>query len=69
MSLEIIDVEALTLYRRIPCWSVYRLAAAGRLPVAKVGRHWRFHKAPVDEWLIANGRKNLARPGGVRQRR
>ena len=61
MSSEIMDVEALAAYLRIPRWSVYRLAAAGRLPGAKVGRHWRFHKALVDEWLIANGRKNLAR--------
>lgn len=58
-SPEIMDVEALAAYLRIPRWSVYRLAAAGRLPGAKVGRHWRFHKALVDEWLIANGRKNL----------
>jgi excisionase family DNA binding protein len=61
MPSEIMDVEALANYLRIPRWSVYRLAAAGRLPGAKVGRHWRFHKALVDEWLIANGRKNLAR--------
>ncbi len=60
MRSEIMDVEALAAYLRIPRWSVYRLAAAGRLPGAKVGRHWRFHKALVDEWLIANGRKNLA---------
>lgn len=58
-SPEIMDVEALAAYLRIPRWSVYRLAAAGKLPGAKVGRHWRFHKALVDEWLIANGRKNL----------
>ncbi len=55
------DVDGLAAYLRIPKWSVYRLAAAGRLPGAKVGRHWRFHKALVDEWLIANGRRNLAR--------
>ncbi len=61
MSSEIMDVEALAAYLHIPRWSVYRLAAAGRLPGAKVGRHWRFHKALVDEWLIANGRKNLAK--------
>ncbi len=61
MPSEVMDVEALAAYLRIPRWSVYRLAAAGRLPGAKVGRHWRFHKALVDEWLIANGRKNLAR--------
>jgi excisionase family DNA binding protein len=61
MSSEIMDVEALAAYLHIPRWSVYRLAAAGRLPGAKVGRHWRFHKVLVDEWLIANGRKNLAK--------
>ncbi len=66
MSSEIMDVEALAAYLRIPRWSVYRLAAAGRLPGAKIGRHWRFHKALVDEWLIANGRKNLARRGPTR---
>ncbi len=63
MHPEIMDVEALAAYLRIPRWSVYRLAAVGRLPGAKVGRHWRFHKARVDEWLTGNGRKNLARRG------
>jgi excisionase family DNA binding protein len=59
MSSEIMDVEALAAYLHIPRWSVYRLVASGRLPGAKVGRPWRFHKALVDEWLIANGRNNL----------
>jgi excisionase family DNA binding protein len=31
--------------------TVYRMAAAGRLPGVKVGRQWRFHAAGIDELL------------------
>ncbi len=61
MHPETMDVEALAAYLRIPHWPAHRLAAAGSLPGVKVGRHRPLRNAIVDEWLIANGRKNLAR--------
>lgn len=38
-------------YLRIPKSSLYKLAQDGRVPCQKVGRHWRFLKAALDQWL------------------
>jgi len=67
MHPEVMDIEALVAYARIPRWLVYRLHAAGRLPGAKVGRLWRFHEALIDTQMIAIGRRDLARQGQTRR--
>jgi excisionase family DNA binding protein len=38
-------------YLRIPRGSVYKLAQRGRIPCQKVGRHWRFRREAIDQWL------------------
>jgi excisionase family DNA binding protein len=38
-------------YLRIPRASAYKLAQRGKIPCQKVGRHWRFRREAVDEWL------------------
>jgi len=37
---------------------VYKLAQAGKIPAQKVGRHWRFHRPTLIQW-IANGQLNF----------
>lgn len=48
---EILTVEDLHLYLRIPKPTLYVLAQSGRIPAAKIGRHWRFRRVDIDEWL------------------
>ena len=38
-------------YLRIPRSSLYKLAQEGKVPARKVGRHWRFHRDVLEEWL------------------
>lgn len=45
-------------YLRIPKASVYKLAQQGRIPCQKVGKHWRFRRAAVDEWLSPGPQRN-----------
>lgn len=48
---DILTVRELAAYLRIPVSTIYKLAQEGKLPGQKVGRHWRFHKDAIDEWL------------------
>ena len=38
---------------------IYRLAASGQMPAAKVGGRWRFHADALDRWLISMSEGNL----------
>ncbi len=35
--------------------TLYKLAQEGSIPSQKAGKHWRFHKDAVDEWLRQRG--------------
>lgn len=48
---DILTLDELQQYLKIPKPTLYALAQQGRLPAAKVGRHWRFQKSRIDEWL------------------
>lgn len=44
-------IKEAAAYLRIPLSSFYKLAQDGKVPCRKVGRHWRFHKGALDQWL------------------
>ncbi|TET32848.1 MAG: DNA-binding protein [Planctomycetota bacterium] len=48
---NVLTIEELADYLKISKSTLYKLAQNGVLPGIKVGRHWRFHKDAVDEWL------------------
>jgi excisionase family DNA binding protein len=48
---EVLNIEQLSAYLRVPKSTLYRLAAGGKIPSHKVGRHWRFRRESVDLWL------------------
>jgi excisionase family DNA binding protein len=48
------NVQEVASYLRIPLSSVYKLAQQGKIPCQKVGRHWRFPRQRIDEWLDAS---------------
>ena len=50
-SREVLTLEEVVEYLRIPKSSLYKLAQDGRIPCQKVGRHWRFSKEAIDRWL------------------
>lgn len=53
METDILTVEELRSYLKIPKPTLYALAQSGRIPAAKVGKHWRFRRQQIDEWLHA----------------
>ncbi len=61
---EVINIDQLSLYLRVPKSTLYKLAAEGKIPSHKVGRHWRFRLASIDRWLDQPGSALPQQEGG-----
>jgi excisionase family DNA binding protein len=48
---EVMTVKELAQFLRLPVSSVYRLVRDGTIPGVKLGRHWRFYRKAVEQWL------------------
>lgn len=48
---DILTVEETAVLLRIPRSSVYKLAQQSKIPAKKVGRHWRFHRETLVNWI------------------
>lgn len=57
---EIMTIDEVCQYLRIPRSSLYKLAQEGKIPCQKVGRHWRFHRATLINWVAG---QRLDEPG------
>jgi excisionase family DNA binding protein len=57
-------IAEVAAYLRIPRASVYKLAQRGKIPCQKVGRHWRFRREAVDQWLDAGNQRPGAEHSG-----
>jgi len=44
-------IDDLAVYLQLSKSSLYKLVQDGRIPGKKIGRHWRFQKKLIDEWL------------------
>ena len=51
---EVMTIQETSEYLRVPVSSLYKLAQDGKIPCQKVGRHWRFKKTALDNWLDPN---------------
>lgn len=47
----IFTVDELAVYLKVPKSTVYKLAQDGTIPGQKVGRHWRFQRQAIDQWI------------------
>lgn len=52
---DVLTIEDLSGYLKIPKSTLYKLVREGKIPCQKIGRHWRFHKEAVDNWLSKQG--------------
>lgn len=50
---QVLTIEELASYLKIPKSTLYRLVQEGRLPAQKLGKQWRFSKIAIDRWLDA----------------
>jgi excisionase family DNA binding protein len=48
---EIFTLDEVAAYLKVGKRTVYRLAAAKKLPAFKVGGTWRFSRADIDTWI------------------
>jgi excisionase family DNA binding protein len=44
-------IDELSGYLKISKSTLYKLAQDGSIPGQKVGKHWRFRRKTIDEWL------------------
>jgi len=52
---SVLTIDELAEYLKISKSTLYKLAQEGSIPGQKVGKHWRFHKGALDEWLRQRG--------------
>ena len=48
---DVLTIEELSVYLKIPKSTLYKLVREGKVPCQKIGRHWRFRKEAIDRWL------------------
>ena len=48
---NVLTIEELAVYLKISKSTLYKLAQAGEVPGQKVGKHWRFRRDIIDQWL------------------
>ena len=51
MDGEILTVTDVAQFLRVPKSTVYKLARVGELPASKIGKHWRFLRRDIHEWM------------------
>ena len=47
----VLTIEELAVYLKISKSTLYKLAQKGEIPGQKIGKHWRFRKDIIDQWL------------------
>ena len=50
---SVMTIDELAAYLNVAKSTLYKLAQEGKVPGQKVGKHWRFHKDAVDNWLAS----------------
>ncbi|MBW1902168.1 MAG: helix-turn-helix domain-containing protein [Deltaproteobacteria bacterium] len=48
---NVLTIEELAVYLKISKSTLYKLAQKGEVPGHKVGKHWRFRRDIIDQWL------------------
>ena len=50
---RVLTVAEVAVYLKVPRSTVYKLVNQEQIPGRKVGKHWRFMRDEVDDWLKA----------------
>ena len=53
----ILTIKDVAEYLKVTERTIYRLAAAKKIPGFKVGGMWRFRQADIDSWITAQAEK------------
>ena len=55
---DVMTIDDLAIYLKIPKSTLYKLVREGQIPCQKVGRHWRFRKESINQWLDRSNPKS-----------
>ena len=56
---EILTIKQVAAYLKVTERTIYRLAAAKKIPAFKVGGTWRFSSADIDVWIKQQSTENF----------
>lgn len=59
MSDEILTIKEVAEFLKVNERTVYRLAAAKKIPAFKVGNAWRFKKIEIDAWIAEQSSQGM----------
>ena len=48
---DVMTIEELSAYLKIPKSTLYKQAQDGKIPGQKIGKQWRFGKRAIDHWI------------------
>jgi len=48
---EVMTIEELAAYLKIPKSTLYKQVQEGKVPGQKIGKQWRFGKKAIDRWI------------------
>jgi len=51
---KVLTIEELAAYLKISKSTLYKLAQNGEVPGQKVGKHWRFRRDIINQWMAEN---------------
>ncbi len=51
-SKRLLTAEEVSTLLHIPKSTLYKLCNDGEIPAARIGKHWRFDRGRVDQWLL-----------------
>lgn len=60
---DVLTIEDLSVYLKIPRSTLYKLVREGKIPSQKIGRHWRFRREAINQWLDET-RAEVPKPQG-----
>ena len=56
---RVMGIDELAVYLNMSRSTLYKLSQEGKIPGHKFGRHWRYDRERINEWLASTSRKNL----------
>ena len=58
-EIDIMIVNEVAEYLRVPVPTIYKLLQEGRLPGFKVGKHWRIRRCDIEKYATESSNSNV----------
>lgn len=55
----ILTIKEVAIYLKVTERTIYRLAAAKKVPAFKIGGSWRFSRPDIDSWIRQQSMENM----------